>query len=64
MSREKRLKSIGATLRKWRESRSMTQVELARIIRCTSALISAYEKGLREPGILRFQDIKKALRVS
>ena len=65
MVRQRRNSSgFGERLARLRKSRHMTQVELAKAIDVSQALISFYEKGSTEPSTSVMIDLARALHVS
>jgi transcriptional regulator with XRE-family HTH domain len=43
-----KISPFGAWLKKWRRSRGLTQMQLARAAECAQSIISAYERGARQ----------------
>ncbi|HEY9175942.1 MAG TPA: helix-turn-helix transcriptional regulator [Verrucomicrobiae bacterium] len=55
------LKSFGLSLRRWRESKDLTQERLAEKAGLDQTYISGIERGLRNPGIKNVARLAKAL---
>ncbi|MFW6341395.1 MAG: helix-turn-helix domain-containing protein [Halothiobacillaceae bacterium] len=56
------MQTLGERIRLLRENQSMTQAELASMISVSSAVVSHYETGKREPSLSAFRRICAALR--
>ncbi len=55
---------IGDRIRKYRESRSLTQKQLAQMLNVTSSRVSNWEQGINRPDADMLSDLCRALRVS
>lgn len=56
--------SIGDNIRKYRNKKGLTQIELATISLCSESSIRKYEKGIRIPGSAILNKIAAALDIS
>jgi transcriptional regulator with XRE-family HTH domain len=56
--------SLGTRIRKARESRNLSQDELARRVGCDDSLIRHYEADRREPSLKKFRKLCRLLNVS
>lgn len=58
------MSEFGNRLKKLRESKDMSQVDLATILQVSSSAIGMYEQGLREPNIERLTQLANIFDVS
>ena len=58
------LAALGQNVRRWRETRALTQEKLAEKAGLDPTYISGIERGLRNPGILNVARLAKALRLT
>jgi transcriptional regulator with XRE-family HTH domain len=55
---------FGASLRKIRKERDLTQEEVAELTGLSTNFVSELERGLKAPGLVTVVNLSKALRVS
>lgn len=60
----KNLKALGDKVKKHREARELTQVELAVIVSVSTGYIGSIEQGLRYPSLKLLEKLARALKVS
>lgn len=58
------LASFGLNLRHWRETKDLTQEQLAEIADLDQTYISGIERGVRNPGIRNVVRLARALGIS
>jgi transcriptional regulator with XRE-family HTH domain len=57
------MSNVGQNIRKYRKALGLTQIDLAKKLGLTQALITNYERGLHNPPTAKLPDIAKALNV-
>lgn len=60
----KRQSNIGKIIKKFRQQANMTQTDLAKEVGVSKSVISAYEKGIRNPSLEVLGDIANVFNIS
>ncbi len=61
--KKKGLKSLGASIKRYRKGRGLDQAEFASIVRISRSYVSSIEQGTRNPSLKVLERIAKALNV-